>query len=234
VAWDYDRSLKRIKQKHAEVADVQVSKLTREMDFDNVALNRPKRVHGAHVYVDVPNFPNIVGKNLEDGCEPELLEFGLHHRPQLLVAVQAGLARPAGPLPGAGMGQVAVIDVLVMRAQVAAQLSADCRRRAAQAPSDLSHAVPVAAQGRDPLAFQQRQIPARPRRLGQPDRWDPAVLGPPPVAGLAGDPHHLAGRHRPDAGLEQVPVLGLDLQLALAPSPAHSHTPFEQGCCDKP
>jgi hypothetical protein len=81
VAWDYDRSLERIKQKHAEVADVQVSKLTREMDFDNIALNHPKRVHGAHVYVDVPNFPDIVGRNLEDGCEPELLRrLHLHAR----------------------------------------------------------------------------------------------------------------------------------------------------------
>ena len=81
MAWDYDRSLERTKQKHAEVADVQVSKLTREMDFDNIALNRPKRVHGAHIYVDIPNFPDIVGRNLEDGCEPALLRrLHLHAR----------------------------------------------------------------------------------------------------------------------------------------------------------
>jgi class 3 adenylate cyclase len=81
VAWDYGRSLERIKQKHAEVADVQVSKLTREMDFDNITLNRPKRVHGAHLYVEIPNFPDIVGRNLEDGCEPELLRrLHLHAR----------------------------------------------------------------------------------------------------------------------------------------------------------
>jgi hypothetical protein len=81
VAWDYDRSLKRIKQKHVEVADVEVSKLAREMDFDNISLMHPKRVHGAHVYVDVPNFSDIVGKNLEDGCEPEVLRrLHLHAR----------------------------------------------------------------------------------------------------------------------------------------------------------
>jgi class 3 adenylate cyclase len=81
VAWDYDRSLERIKQKHAEVSDVQVSKLTREMDFDNIALNRPKRIHGAHLYVEIPNFPDIVGRNLADGCEPELLRrLHLHAR----------------------------------------------------------------------------------------------------------------------------------------------------------
>jgi hypothetical protein len=157
---------------------------------------------------------------------PLQLQFGLHHLTQLLVALQAGLADPPGPLPGSGMGQVAVIDVLVVRAQVAAQLAADRGRRPVQAPGDLAGTVPVAAQGRDPLAFQQRQVPARARRLGQPDRWDPAVLGPPPVAGLAGDPHQPARRHRPDSGLEQLPVLGLDLQLALASSSAHPHTPF--------
>ena len=81
MAWDHDRSLERIKQKYAEVADIEVSRLAREMDFDNIALNHPKRVYGAHVYVDVPNFPEIVGKNLEDGCEPELLRrLHLHAR----------------------------------------------------------------------------------------------------------------------------------------------------------
>jgi hypothetical protein len=54
VVWDYDRSLERIKRKHAEVADVEVNKLAREMDFDNIGLKHPKRVHGAHVYVGTP------------------------------------------------------------------------------------------------------------------------------------------------------------------------------------
>jgi hypothetical protein len=81
MAWDYDRSIERIKQKHAEVADIEVSKLTREMDFVNISLKHPKRVHGAHVYVDVPNFSAIVGRDLEDGCEPELLRrLHLHAR----------------------------------------------------------------------------------------------------------------------------------------------------------
>ena len=97
MAWDYDRSLERIKQKHAEVADVQVSKLTREMDFDNIALNRPKRVHGAHIYVEIPNFPDIVGRNLEDGCEPELLRRLRLHARELTKVCETDFPRPRRP-----------------------------------------------------------------------------------------------------------------------------------------
>jgi class 3 adenylate cyclase len=64
------------------------------MDFDNIALNHPKRVYGAHIYLDVPNFPDIVGKNLEDGCEPELLRRLHLHASELTKVCETDLDAP--------------------------------------------------------------------------------------------------------------------------------------------
>ena len=72
-----------------------------------------------------------------------------------MVLVEPGTADPAGALPGAGVGEVAVIDVVVMGAQVAAQLAADRRRRTPEPSGDLAHAMAATVQGRDALAFQQ-------------------------------------------------------------------------------
>lgn len=54
MSWNYDTSLARAQRKLEEVADVEVSKLNREMDFENISLKRAKKIHGAHIYVDVP------------------------------------------------------------------------------------------------------------------------------------------------------------------------------------
>src|SRR3954469_2210570 len=123
------------------------------------------------------------------------------------------------------MGQVAVVDPAVVWPQVAAQLAADRGWGATEPASDLPYGQPAAAQGGDPLPLQQREEPARAGGLGQPGRWQAAVLRSPPVAGLATDAQQLARRHGADARLQQLPVLGLQIQLTLPASPSHPHTP---------
>jgi len=49
---------------------------------------------------------------------PLQLQLGLHDGAQPRVAGQASVALAASPLPGAGVGQVTVVDVVVVRAQV--------------------------------------------------------------------------------------------------------------------
>jgi hypothetical protein len=56
-----------------------------------------------------------------------------------------------------------------------------------QSAGDLADTESAAAQGGDPLALQQGEEPAGAGGLGQPRRWQSAVLGPPAVAGLAAD-----------------------------------------------
>lgn len=60
MSWQYDKSLDRIKKKYEETADLEVSKLAREMDFENIGLLQPKKVQGAHLYLDVINQPEIL------------------------------------------------------------------------------------------------------------------------------------------------------------------------------
>jgi hypothetical protein len=59
----------------------------------------------------------------------------------------------------------------------------------------------------------------------QPVRRDAAVLGAPPIPGLAADPDQPARLHRAHPGDQQLPVPGLHLQLTLPATTTHRHTP---------
>jgi hypothetical protein len=104
------------------------------------------------------------------------------------------------------MGQVAVIAAVMFK-RVALQLTAHRRGRAAETTGDLAHAQAVTAQGGDALAFEQREVAVGAGVLRQALRWQPAVLRPPPVAGLATDAQLLTRLDRANPGLDQPPVL---------------------------
>lgn len=54
MSWDKERSLERIKRRwEARDVEITVSKLTREMNLDNVTLHNGRRIQGAHIYVTV-------------------------------------------------------------------------------------------------------------------------------------------------------------------------------------
>jgi hypothetical protein len=81
MGWSKDESLARCNKKYDETVGIKVTKLDREMDFDNISLLEPKRIFGAHVYVEIVNFSSIVGDKLDIGCEPDLLRrLHLHSR----------------------------------------------------------------------------------------------------------------------------------------------------------
>jgi class 3 adenylate cyclase len=61
MAWDGSRSLERAKAKWSETDGLTVSDLVRETDFDSTALKNPRKVDGAHVYVDIPDFRCLLG-----------------------------------------------------------------------------------------------------------------------------------------------------------------------------
>jgi class 3 adenylate cyclase len=62
MSWNYESSLLRIQDAMSEVSvdDIEVEKLKREMDLDNLSVKRCREIRGAHVYVDVSNFPRLV------------------------------------------------------------------------------------------------------------------------------------------------------------------------------
>lgn len=73
MPWNRDKSLKRAQRKLDEVRDVEVSKLSRELDFQNISLKQAKKVYGAHLYVDIVNFGDVFSKAAENGDEADVL-----------------------------------------------------------------------------------------------------------------------------------------------------------------
>jgi class 3 adenylate cyclase len=79
--WDYDRSLNRVRRRYDEVAEIEISDLTRPIDFEKISLLHPRRVRGVHLYADITNFPAIVGDNLSDRDARKVLRrLHLEHR----------------------------------------------------------------------------------------------------------------------------------------------------------
>jgi class 3 adenylate cyclase len=56
MAWNEERSKRRVASHDSSTFVVSVSDLSRDMDFENLGGQEVKRVHGAHIYADIPNF----------------------------------------------------------------------------------------------------------------------------------------------------------------------------------
>ena len=56
MAWNEERSRRRVASHDSGTFVVSVSDLSRDMDFENLGGQEVKRVHGAHIYADIPNF----------------------------------------------------------------------------------------------------------------------------------------------------------------------------------
>ncbi len=165
---------------------------------------------------------------------PALLELAGHCRPQLRVDQQATGPTAAGSLCSTGVGKIRVVDAAVVGQSVAAQLAADGRHVPTQTPPDLPHRQPALTQRSDTLPLEQAQISIRPLILGHHQRRHPTVLVAPPIPGLAPDPDPARRLDRTDTDQDQLPILRLHTQAALAPSSRHQHIPFfHQECCDE-
>lgn len=60
MSWDEQKARERVTQHDFSDFEVTVSDLSREMDFHNLGTKEVRRVHGAHLYADVPNFHDAV------------------------------------------------------------------------------------------------------------------------------------------------------------------------------
>lgn len=92
--WNQDRSRERIAGKLADVQDLEISDLSKEIDFENISLLHPRRVIGAHLYFDVSNFQDILGRSLEEETEPEVLRLlEIYFREAARMVSEFGLAK---------------------------------------------------------------------------------------------------------------------------------------------
>lgn len=60
MSWNEQTAKKRVAEHDYVDFEVNVADLTREMDFNNLGVHDVRRVHGAHIYADVPNFHRAV------------------------------------------------------------------------------------------------------------------------------------------------------------------------------
>lgn len=56
MSWTFAESLSRARKRLEQVQDLTVTDLVRPVDFDTISLVNPRRVDGAHLYVDLPGF----------------------------------------------------------------------------------------------------------------------------------------------------------------------------------
>jgi acetate kinase len=64
--WNLDSSKKRVKKQYDDLrrAEINVQRLSREMDLDNLSPTDARIVHGAHLYVDVQNLRQLVASSV--------------------------------------------------------------------------------------------------------------------------------------------------------------------------
>lgn len=60
MSWDEQKAKERVAEHDFNDLEVNVADLSREMDFHNLGTKDVRRVQGAHLYVDVPNFHDAV------------------------------------------------------------------------------------------------------------------------------------------------------------------------------
>lgn len=69
MVWNYERSRERAQKRWDATASVTVGDVQRETDFENIGLSSPKRLTGAHVYVDISNFNGLLRSGALDQRE---------------------------------------------------------------------------------------------------------------------------------------------------------------------
>jgi hypothetical protein len=65
MAWNYDNSKARVERIANDIGEVEITDLTKQMDLGNVKLRQPKRIRGAHLYVEPTNQKQLVDERLD-------------------------------------------------------------------------------------------------------------------------------------------------------------------------
>ncbi len=75
MAWNYQTSVGRAQDRWDATANLSVSDVVRQTDFDQIALNAPRRVTGCHLYVDVTNFNSLLRAASGDAERAEMVRL---------------------------------------------------------------------------------------------------------------------------------------------------------------
>src|ERR1022692_3089735 len=79
MAWNYQRSLERIKQHVETLQNIKVEKLVREADLESLLSETCcRQIYGAHTYVSVSNFSKLCSDGAYAGSDYKRLIQGVH------------------------------------------------------------------------------------------------------------------------------------------------------------
>lgn len=97
--WDEDRAAERIGKRIKEVDTVEVKDYVRDMSLENIPTNKAYRLNGTHLYCDIVNLVEMLGKENESDHRKALRFLNLHYRAvnRVLAAVDAIRVDFAGP-----------------------------------------------------------------------------------------------------------------------------------------
>ncbi len=60
MGWTKENSSARIKKEAGSIGEIEVKKLDRSMELENLSVTKCREIHGAHVYMPVVNFSTLV------------------------------------------------------------------------------------------------------------------------------------------------------------------------------
>lgn len=80
MSWNYDEALDRAKRRYEETAELTVTDVVQEIDFDKISRLHPRRVTGTHLYADVSNFNTLLRDADAEGAENLLLRLHIFAR----------------------------------------------------------------------------------------------------------------------------------------------------------
>src|SRR3989442_15346567 len=79
MSWNYDRSKERIQQHLDSMGDIEIEKLVREADLNQLlSETRCREIFGAHVYVMVSNFGRLASREPDDNDNYKRLIQAVH------------------------------------------------------------------------------------------------------------------------------------------------------------
>ncbi|WNB85772.1 adenylate/guanylate cyclase domain-containing protein [Cellulomonas sp. ATA003] len=90
MGWTEQASLERARDTYEATVDVSVSTVARKTDFESISLTNPRRVRGAHLYLDVTNFTDLLGQP-EEGTDEDMLRLVHLYAREVTRVVEADL-----------------------------------------------------------------------------------------------------------------------------------------------
>jgi len=79
MSWNYDKSLERIQDHLDNMGEIEIEKLVREADLNNLLTETCCReIHGAHVYLTISNFQRLASEDASDEDEYKRLIQAVH------------------------------------------------------------------------------------------------------------------------------------------------------------